>query len=129
MKKQGIYVTSKVKYASSWKEYRDQGYPIISTWIDYEGSNEPNDLRDLWNNLLSECASCAVLVANIEGEDKLKGGLFEIGAALASGARVLFVGNLPEEIKTAKYHSKFVIMNDVKEAMDLALTICKVKIK
>jgi hypothetical protein len=46
--RRGIYIASKTKHAARWLEYRAQGEPIISTWIDEAGEGASADLHDLW---------------------------------------------------------------------------------
>lgn len=88
----GIYTASKTKHAHLWRDLRDAGAPIISTWIDEAGEGESTDLHDLWDRCISESRSCKALVVYKEPDDVLKGAWVEIGAALAVGNPVYAVG-------------------------------------
>lgn len=95
----GIYVTSKVKHAAMWLSLRESGVPVISTWIDdtqdAQSKLRPDDdaaWEDLWRRCIDEAATCDALVAYVEPDDVLKGGLVEIGAALSNGRPVFAVG-------------------------------------
>lgn len=87
-----IYVASKVAHADLWKFYRSQGYPINSTWIDEARDKESPSLPDLWRRCIEEASSAKVLVAYTADGEAMKGALVEIGAALANGVPVYYVG-------------------------------------
>lgn len=88
----GIYIASKTRHAHLWRDLRDAGAPIISTWIDEAGEGESSDLNDLWQRCISESCSCKVLIVYRKPEDVLKGAWVEIGAALAVKTPVYAVG-------------------------------------
>ena len=88
-----IYTASKTKHAAIWRRYREQGWPIISTWIDEAGVGETLCFNDLWKRCIKEASAADVTIVYREGEDVLKGAFIEIGAALASGKLVFFVGD------------------------------------
>lgn len=90
--KGGIYIASKTRHAALWRDLRDAGAPIISTWIDEAGEGESADLHDLWQRCIAESCSCKTLIVYRQPEDVLKGAWVEIGAALASGNPVYAVG-------------------------------------
>lgn len=90
--KKGIYTASKVRHAGLWKTYRAEGHPVISTWIDEAGEGETKCETDLWVRCVREASSAGVLIVYVERYDTLKGALVEVGAALASGVKVLVVG-------------------------------------
>lgn len=88
----GIYIASKTRHAHLWRDLRDAGAPIISTWIDEAGEGESGDLHDLWHRCISESKGCTHLIVYREPDDVLKGAWVEIGAALAAGKPVYAVG-------------------------------------
>lgn len=90
----GFYVASRTRHAGIWKERRDVcGEPIVSTWIDEAGEGETEDMTDLWFRCVSEASrAVATIVFAEEGDHPLKGGLVEVGAALANGRPVYVVG-------------------------------------
>lgn len=80
-----------------WANLRGQGLPICSTWIDEAGPGETCDWGDLWRRCLSEAAGASVLILYAdEGDKVLRGALVELGAALAAGVPVFYVG--PDEV-------------------------------
>jgi hypothetical protein len=87
-----IYTASKTRHAPFWRQLRDAGAPIISTWIDEAGEGESADLHDLWRRCIEESCACDHLIVYREPQDVLKGAWVEIGAALASGKPVYAVG-------------------------------------
>jgi hypothetical protein len=98
----GIYTASKTRHAALWRDLRNAGAPIISTWIDEAGEGESADLNDLWQRCIAESCSCKTLIVYREPDDVLKGAWVEIGAALAVGNPVYAVGLLGFTI--SKYH-------------------------
>lgn len=96
-----IYTASKTKHADKWKALRDQGYNVISTWIDEAGPGETSDFYDLWERCIEESSHCDVLLIYREPGEELKGAWVELGSAIASGALVIAVGI--EEFSISKY--------------------------
>ena len=89
----GVYVASKASNGPEWARMRDEGAPIVSTWIDESGPGETSDWADLWTRCVSEAASASALVViHRDGERALKGALAEIGAALGAGVPVFSAG-------------------------------------
>lgn len=89
----GIYIASKTIHAARWRQFRDDGIPIISTWIDEAGSGQSASLQSLWSRCIDEAMSCTILVAYRANEEEvLKGGFIEVGAALAARRYVIAIG-------------------------------------
>lgn len=87
-----IYVASRTYHAGIWRDARDKGIPIISTWIDEAGEGETADLSELWARIQREVTSAERLVMLIEdGDFPFKGALIEVGMALAAGKPVYLV--------------------------------------
>lgn len=85
----GIYVASRVKHAPMWRQYREAGAPIISTWIDEDGEGETADFGDLWVRIQREVSAAERLVFFAAADDfPFKGALVEVGMAIASHAPV-----------------------------------------
>ena len=57
-----IYIASKVRHAPRWREYRDRGSPIISTWIDEAEEGQTASYAELWKRIYAEVASATKLV-------------------------------------------------------------------
>lgn len=88
----GIYVASRASLPerpARWRQLRDAGWPIVSTWIDEAGEGETADLGELWTRIESEVRRSAGLLLYVESDDfPLKGALIEVGMALGMGRRV-----------------------------------------
>lgn len=89
---QGIYTASKTYHAPLWLQYRSDGYPIISTWIDEAGEGQTADFDDLWRRCINESQMCRAMVVYREPDDVLKGAWMEMGAAIAAGVPIFAVG-------------------------------------
>ena len=91
-----IYVSSKVRHAHLWRNYRDYGgIPIISGWIDMEAPTTPEGSEELWDRCLIDIAraSALFLYSPLEPDDRpLMGALVEVGAAMAWGIPIFYVG-------------------------------------
>lgn len=91
----GIYVASRTRYAPMWRKLRDEeGYPIVSSWID-KGVNVDPKTHDfdakaaLWRAITTDIKQAAALVLYTRDEDlPLQGALVEVGAALSRGIPV-----------------------------------------
>lgn len=88
----GVYIASKVRHASKWLALRAAGVPIVSTWIDEAGDYATLDWPDLWRRCITEASNAAACIVYVEPGDVLKGALLEMGAAMASGVPVFWVG-------------------------------------
>lgn len=89
---QGIYIASKAKYGGEWIKKREEGVPIISSWIDEFEPGATDDFSRLWVLCIHEASTCEALVAICREGDELKGALAEIGAAIASNVPVFAHG-------------------------------------
>lgn len=89
-KKTAIYVASRVAHAPDWRSLREQGYPIISTWIDEACYGETKELCELWGHIRSEIVQCTAFVFLVRGMNDFpfKSALVEVGMALALGKHV-----------------------------------------
>ena len=88
-----IYVASRIKHATMWKQKRKAGAPIISTWIDEAGEGETEDFGELWHRIEGEVKKATALVFYASGYEDFpfKGALVEVGMALAFGKPVYAV--------------------------------------
>jgi len=113
-----FYIASKTKHGPRWRELRDQGIPIISTWIDESEVGATNDFSDLWSRCINEAKTCDALIVYREPDEILKGGWCEVGAALAAGKPVYAVGC--EEF-TIRFHPLFYQFETFERALEQAL--------
>lgn len=92
---EAIYVASRASIperGAMWRAAREQGVPIISTWIDEDGDGATDDFSDLWKRINREVTSATRLVLYAEpGDFPLKGAFIEVGMALAVGVPVCLV--------------------------------------
>lgn len=84
-----IYGASRTADVSIWRGLREQGWRITSTWIDEAEVGATKSWPDLWHRCVTEASECDALI--LLAQDGLKGGLVEVGAALAKGRRVFVV--------------------------------------
>lgn len=92
-----IYIASKANHRPSWRELRDEGYPINARWIDTDdkftvcsdGLNYPV----LWEMCHQDIYHADVLVCYAELGERHKGSLIEIGMALAFETPVILCGD------------------------------------
>jgi hypothetical protein len=84
---QRIYAASRASLPerpAMWKLLRDEGFNIVSSWIDEAEPGATADLSELWVRIAAEIASADGLVLYVEEQDfPLKGALIEVGIALA----------------------------------------------
>ncbi len=100
--KKGTYIASRASIPErslAWRKLREEGYIIVSTWIDEVIAT---DLSSLWTRIEEEIESAERLVLYVEPEDfPLKGTLIEAGMALAKKVPVYIVApNVLIEEKT-----------------------------
>ncbi len=86
-----IYIASKTIHAPKWRRLRDEGYNIVSTWIDEAGEGQ-SDYRELSVRCIREIRQSDFLILYCEVNEVLKGANVEAGAALAFGIEVRCVG-------------------------------------
>lgn len=118
--RRGIYVASKAIHADIWLAIRASGVPIISTWIDEAGVGQTKSFVDLWTRCIWEAANCHALILYVEPGEVLKGALVEVGAALASGAKVFVVGDPPGSFSSHPLVTKCSVLH---EAVTLATEV------
>lgn len=119
----GIYTASRTRHAAKWIEARENGVPIISTWIDESGEGQTACFADLWQRCVDEAGYADALVLYREGDEPLKGALVEVGAALWAGVPVFAVGfDGPDNLKTFSFlnHPKVTRCECLEEAFLLA---------
>ena len=90
--RRGIYVASRATVPARvklWRDFRADGWPIISTWIDGDVDGADGDFGELWTRIQREVTGAAALILYVEPEDlPLKGAYVEVGMALAAGVPV-----------------------------------------
>ena len=92
-------------------------------WIDQDYTEDPTELRDLWVSCIEEAKQCSCLILYSEDSEDLKGAVAEVGAALAGGAKVLFVGPVIGS-GTIAHHPSVTRMESIEQAIEAALKIC-----
>lgn len=101
--KKGIYIASRASLpqrSATWRTLRDEGYPIISSWIDeidktyrFETPEESEEfISHLWLRFSQEIQRAERLIVYAEPDDfPLKGTLVEVGIALGCNTPVYLV--------------------------------------
>jgi hypothetical protein len=92
-----LYVASRSKHAPLWLQLREDGAPIIASWLDEAGQGQTDDWADLWRRCIEEAATAdaTIFYAEADDWDGMTGALAEVGAALGAGHPVFFVGTHP----------------------------------
>ena len=112
-----VYVSSKIKHAEMWRNLRLQGWNISSSWIDQPKEFDSGTLSGMWDRYVEECRSCDFLLVYREPGEQLKGALIEVGAALAGGAKVIVIGDVPE-LGTSHYHPLVAFAGSIDQALN-----------
>lgn len=126
----GIYVASRASLSerpAMWRHYRDDGYPVVSSWIDEAGAGETVDRGDLLARCIREAAGCGAFVLYIgRGDLPLKVAYAEWGAAVAAGAPAYVVCDEDDEAPHGRLwdHPGTTRVASVDEAMRRALVDC-----
>jgi len=71
-----------------WRAFREEGYPIISSWIDEAGPGETASMRDLWHRISQETRAPACVLFAPPEDGPWRGALVEVGMVLGRGGRV-----------------------------------------
>ncbi len=119
MATKGIYCASMVKHFEKWLALRAQGVPVTSTWIDEAGAGESEDRAALWTRCINESAEAAALILYREAGEPVKGAYCEMGAALACGVPVFFVGPT-DGVSSAYKHPGVTLCSSLQEAVSRA---------
>lgn len=125
----GIYIASKAIHRPMWRTLRDEyELPIISRWIDVEDGlpDSAIDFDDLWQKCHEDVAACDVLIAVTQPDERLKGVIFEIGAAIALGKRVMLYGDPGRDNGTWPHHryvEQFMVGASIAEIHDHLTTV------
>ena len=90
-----IYVASRASVparGAMWRDLRQRGVLITSTWIDKNGEGATLDQSEQWARIASEVTSSDHLILYVEENDfPLKGAFVEIGMALGANIPVSVV--------------------------------------
>ena len=89
----GIYIASRVELGPRWIEYKEAGWPIISSWIYEADGGQVENWVDLWRRCIDESKHADGLIIILEEPHRPIGSMIEVGAALGSGVPVAVVGD------------------------------------
>ena len=88
-----VYVASHIRFIEFWHKLRASGVTISSTWIDDVPDREDKEaILKLWVNCFEEIRQSDMVLVGAENEDRFKGVLVEIGAALVLDKPVYLIG-------------------------------------
>jgi hypothetical protein len=127
-----IYVASRASLPerpAMWRRLRDEGWNIVSTWIDEAGDGETDDFSELWNRITREIQSaCKVVLYAEQCDFPLKGAIVEAGIALGMGKSVVVClpgvvldGRSSRPIGSWVSHPRVYRIDDLNEAMRFQL--------
>jgi nucleoside 2-deoxyribosyltransferase len=116
-RKPSVYVASNIRFIDFWQKLRDSGVNISSTWIDHAPDREDKEaISRLWVNCFEEIRHSDMVMVKAEKEDRFKGVLVEIGAALVLGKPVYLIGE-NNEMGDIYHHPIFYKVSSPEEAM------------
>lgn len=102
----GIYACSRASVparVAMWRDLRDKGVLITSSWIDDETSDTLEDAAGFWEKVIHEIRASARLVLYIEPDDlPLRGAFVEVGIALGNDIPVTIDDVLKESPYVAR---------------------------
>lgn len=87
-----IYIASRFYHAPTWQEWRAQGVPLISSWIDTVPDESIDGRARQWERNVSEISTAAGIVLYCQPGEVLKGVLVEVGIALTANKPIACVG-------------------------------------
>ncbi len=92
-----VYVASRASIPerpAMWRQCREFGMAITSTWIDEAGEGETADFGELWSRIRDEILASDGLILYAEASDfPLKGALVEVGIAIGMRKPIAIVLN------------------------------------
>lgn len=90
-----IYVASRASIperGKMWRNYKERGSFIVSSWIDVKEELTTDFFSGLWTEIEKEINLCDILVLYVDKEDfPLKGAFVEVGMAIALGKPVFVI--------------------------------------
>ncbi len=102
----GVYVASRASIperGQMWRRLRNEGWPIVSSWIDEDGEGQTGDFGELWDRINREIQESCGLVLYVSAEDfPLKGALVEAGMALGMNKPVRVVADVMLEPRSMR---------------------------
>ena len=113
-----IYIASKTIHAPKWRRLRDEGYNIISTWIDEASEGQTCDYTELSVRCIKEIRQSDFLILYCEKNEVLKGANVEAGAALAFGIEVRCVGQCETLSRVFQQHPLWKVYSDIYAALE-----------
>tara|TARA_B100000508_G_scaffold111285_1_gene89526 strand:+ start:180 stop:545 length:366 start_codon:yes stop_codon:yes gene_type:complete len=113
-----VYVSSKLKHKDMWLGRREEGLPVISSWIDGEKIEGGYALDMMWERYLTEISEARYIIVYVEPGDILKGALIELGAALYKNIPVYVVWDgsimdLEKQVGTWIHYRTVTIVQDI----------------
>lgn len=109
-----IYIASKIKHADLWIAFRES-YPSVDftcRWLDIEPLLEgktslnyidKNRAKEVWDIDFRDVRTADFCIVYAEEGEHLKGGLVEAGMCIASGGKVIVIGEHPD-YSSWQYH-------------------------
>ena len=118
--KPSVYIASKTKHADKWIALREQGFNIISTWIDEAGEGQTKDMNDLCLRCINESLKCDAMIVYVEDGDILKGAFIEMGIALSVRLKPIYlVGEVLKRNSVFTYSHQVFAAKSVEHALEM----------
>lgn len=95
-----IYFVSKLHHAHKFKEWalNNPNHHVVSKWI-YSESEFPQVKEhavNFWVDDFRDIDFCDAVVVYVENGEKLRGGLVEVGYAIAREKKIILIGDHPD---------------------------------
>lgn len=90
-----------------WRKMREQGWPLVATWIDVAGPGMINDWGSFWRTCVREARDADAVLLYVHYTDlPMKGALVEVGAALGNFKEVyVIIDGFPDEMEFSDVHA------------------------
>lgn len=118
-----VYTASKLKHAQMWKELCSKHNHFIfhARWLKHVTlgtEDSPENARFFWEQDEDDVKNADALLVYAAPDDHLRGGLVEVGIALASKTPVIAIGKHPD-YGTWQYHPGVYRVESIEHALKL----------
>src|SRR5260221_5839328 len=101
-----VYTASKLRHAELWRALKWENVIWTARWPFIHVDKIPDTggfAARFWEHDMQDVAKADLVLVYAEPEDKLRGALVEVGAALATGKKVIVIGE-HEDYGTWQFH-------------------------
>ena len=119
-----IYTASKIRHAGKWRDLRiahpDIHFTARWPYLETEVPPTPEQGAIFWPDDFTDIENADFVLAYGADGDVLRGALVEVGAALATGRRVIIVADDTVGLGTWQYHPHVLKANNIRHAFNIA---------